>query len=87
MRCEKCGHVRHEGNAPIMAMGFVILLMALDRLLFKGEISQRAIWLYLVFFVGGFASGAWRDKRANEKENENPEKPREAGEGGPPHEP
>jgi hypothetical protein len=85
MKCEKCGHTRHEGSAVIAGVGAMLTFMALDHLIFKGAVGQKAIWLYPILFVVGCVFGWWRDKEANKEvkeeekvvkfENEEPNEP------------
>lgn len=70
MKCEKCGHTRHEGSAIIAGVGAMLMFMALDHLVFKGAVGQKAIWLYPILFVVGCVFGWWRDRKANEDEKE-----------------
>ena len=73
MKCEKCGHTKHEGSAVIMGVGAMITFMALDHLVFKGAVGQKAFWVYLVLCPIGCAFGWWRDRKANEEEEKKPE--------------
>lgn len=69
MHCKHCGRRTHEGSAVVLGVGAVLLLLAIDQLVFNGSISRKAFfWIYPAVFVIGCFFGWLRDRDANREE-------------------